>query len=395
MNKFKYKLSMFLTIGSLLMLFFGIMAIIYSSLFWNYMYNNEKLNENIHEKELNSIILKTKIIGGAMTVVGTLSVAPIAKFRKKARTAMKFDEYGRSKGMNSYNDLSVKEQKELDKQRVMEMNKVLPETLIKQMTKSGVKEPDAEIKKLVGLNNVKEKIEEMSARMEFNKKHNTSKITTTNHMVFFGPPGTGKTTVAKIMTSFLYKYGYIKENKLIETNGSFFTSGDAATKADAICQYAYGKVLFIDEAYAMTNSPQGQEAVATIIKQMEDAKDYFVLILAGYKDEMMELINSNPGFFSRIKEYFYFEDYSEEELSEIFEKMANAEGFKVTKEALNKVYSIFEEAKSDKNFGNARTVRNILDDSIGKHVVNIKKGSSNNDFLIEKNDIIYKDQNFR
>lgn len=391
MKNLKYRLSLLLTFVSILALFAGIMSLIYGSMFWTYMFDNEKLNQAITQADIPALILKTRIVGGVLILVGAGSIGPIAKFRQKSRTARKFDEYGRSKDMGSYDELSVKEQKELDKQRMIEMNRVLPQTLVKQMTKKGVKNPEEEMNNLVGLQEVKDKMEEMAARMEFEKKHKKERIDTANHMVFFGPPGTGKTTVARIMTGFLNKYGYIKENQLIETSGSFFTSGDAATKADTLCQYAYGKVLFIDEAYAMVNSPQGQEAIATIIKQMEDAKGYFVLILAGYEDEMKDLLQSNPGFLSRIKEYFFFKNYNTEELTQIFRGMAKSEGFEVTREALSKVYGIFTEIESDRNFGNARTARNILDSTIGKHVVNVKRKQAQGDFIIDENDITYKE----
>lgn len=355
------------------------------------MYDNNMLNEAVTTDKLGNVINITKIIGIVLIVISAILIAPVAKFRHKSRVARKFDKYGRNKDIDSYERLSVKEQKELDKQKIREMNRVLPSTLVKQMTKIGSKNPEKEMNNLIGLKNVKDKMEEMSARMQFERRHNKKKIDTANHMVFFGPPGTGKTTVARIMTGFLYKYGYIEQNELIETSGSFFVSGESATKADALCQHAYGRVLFIDEAYAMTNSLQGQEAIAAIIKQMEDAKDHFILILAGYEGEMKELLQSNPGFLSRVKEYFFFSNYNELELTKIFASMANAEGFTVTDKALEKVMLLFKDVMDDKNFGNARTARNMLDSTIGKHVVNVKNGLADGDFIINENDIKYNE----
>ena len=269
------------------------------------------------------------------------------------------------------------------------MNRVLPQTLVKQMTKKEAKTGRRD-GRLVGLSVVKDKMEEMAARMEFEKNINENALTPPTTWCF-RPPGTGKTTVARIMAGFLHKYKYISENAMIEVNGSFFTTGDAAVKADALCQYAYGKVLFIDEAYAMTESMQGQEAVATIIKQMEDAKGYFVLILAGYENEMKDLLQSNPGFLSRVKEYFFFENYTPIELTEIFLSMAKGEGFTVTDRAQAKVHALFSSLLGDINFGNARTARNILDHSIGTHVVNVKRRTAQGDFILDEADITYKE----
>lgn len=391
MAKFKYKLSIFLTVTIAVVMFLGIIAAVYGGTFWQYMYDHERLNQAVTQVKVDSLKRTTLISGVGLAIIGMVAIKPVASFRQKARTAQKFDEYGRSREMGSYDQLSVKEQKAMDKQRMMEMNRVVPQTMVKQMTKKGVNNPEEEMSKLIGLGEVKNKMEEMAARMEFEQKHKRKKMDTANHMVFFGPPGTGKTTVARIMTSFLYKHGYIKANEVIETSGSYFVTGDAAIKADALCQYAYGRVLFIDEAYAMTESPEGQEAIAALIKQMEDAKGYFVLILAGYENEMRSLLQSNPGFLSRVKDFFFFESYNETELTDIFKAMAKSEGFEVTREGLNKVYSIFKEIKYDKNFGNARTARNMLDSTIGTHVINLKKGLADGDFVLNDNDITYKE----
>ena len=139
----------------------------------------------------------------------------------------------------------------------------------------------------------------------------------------------------------------------------------------------------------MTNSYEGQEAIAALVKELEDSKDKFILIMAGYEDEMKRLLNSNPGFLSRIKEHFYFKNYSLSELKQIFEDMANHLGYQVDPLALEKVGDILSELESDANFGNARTCRNILDKTLMRHALNIKKGFTKSDFVIEEQDIVY------
>lgn len=273
---------------------------------------------------------------------------------------------------------------------MLEMERVLPSSTVLEMTRKGSTNAEQDMKELVGLEDVKEKMSEMASRMEFDKENGTAQANSCMHMCFFGPPGTGKTTCARIMTGFLYKYDYIKNNRLIEVDGNFLADDYASLKTEMLVQKAFGGVLFIDEAYSLLNNLSGQEAIATLIKQMEDNKDKFILILAGYEDEMKALIEANPGFSSRIKEYFYFKGYNEKELNHIFGEMAKEVGLVVSAAAQNTFKDYMTEAMKDYHFGNARTVRNVLDSSINKHSLNLKKGIVREAFRIEKEDISYE-----
>lgn len=184
---------------------------------------------------------------------------------------------------------------------------------------------------------------------------------------------THNTTIARIMTGFLYKYGYIKRNKCIEIDGNFLKAGeDSATKTRMIIQKAYGGVLFIDEAYTIIDGSggYGKEAVATLIKEMEDNRDKLIVILAGYKNDMKRLLDANEGFKSRIKEYLNFPDYNTEEMKQIFTAMVHSAGFVVSGEALNNFEIRCEKERKLSSFGNGRTVRNILDETLDRHALN-------------------------
>lgn len=296
--------------------------------------------------------------------------------RIKLRNIVDYDEFGVSKKYGKYERMSAKEKKVIDMQKMADMERILSSSQIKKLTHKGSEDPCKDMKKLIGLRNVKDKMNEMVARMEFERSSKKMQISS-KHMAFLGSPGTGKTTVARIMTGFLYQNKYIKKNKCVEVDGNFLkssTSADTAIKTELIIREALGGVLFIDEAYALIEGSDGigEQAVATLIKAMEDRKGEFVLILAGYTNEIKKLIQSNPGFESRIKDFMVFQDYNNEELKEIFVNMARDNNFVVDANALDKLEERFERERNLSSFGNGRTARNILDECIDKHAFNFK-----------------------
>ena len=239
-----------------------------------------------------------------------------------------------------------------------------------------------ELNALVGLDKVKNMLHDLVDLIELkNKTKDDLKIKNINlHMVFLGNPGTGKTTVARIVAEILYNLKYIKQNKLIEVSSKDLVAeyvGQTAPKTNAVVQKALGGVLFVDEAYSLASgNGQGnsfnEEAIATLIQAMENYRDDLVVIFAGYTREMQDFLNANSGIVSRIGYTVEFEDYTQEQLIQIFNQMMEKSGFVVTKEAQNKVKEIIEEYKDTKNFGNARFVRNIYEKSIVKHASNTK-----------------------
>ena len=305
-----------------------------------------------------------------------LFTKPLFEARIKLRNIVDYDEFGVSKKYGKYERMSAKEKKVIDMQKMADMERILSSSQIKKLTHKGSEDPFKDMKKLIGLRNVKDKMNEMVARMEFERSSKKMQISS-KHMAFLGSPGTGKTTVARIMTGFLYKNKYIKKNKCVEVDGNFLkssTSADTAIKTELIIREALGGVLFIDEAYALIEGSDGigEQAVATLIKAMEDRKGEFVLILAGYTNEIKKLIQSNPGFESRIKDFMVFQDYNNEELKEIFVNMARDNNFVVDANALDKLEERFERERNLSSFGNGRTARNILDECIDKHAFNFK-----------------------
>ena len=239
-----------------------------------------------------------------------------------------------------------------------------------------------ELNSLVGLDKVKKMLKELVSLVELkNKSKDDLKIKDINlHMVFLGNPGTGKTTVARIVAEILYNLKYIKQNKLIEVSSKDLVAeyvGQTAPKTMAVIQKALGGVLFIDEAYSLASgNGQGnsynEEAIATLIQAMENHRDNLVVIFAGYTKEMQAFLDSNSGIVSRIGYTVEFEDYTSEELVQIFLQMMHKSGFIVSNDAENKAKEIINEYKNTKNFGNARFARNLYEKTIVKHATNVK-----------------------
>lgn len=328
---------------------------------------------------------------------------PLKAVLNKAVLDNEYDENGVSK-KKKFENLTRQEREAMDLQKASLMESLLPTSVIEKITKKGSENPEKDLDDLIGLASVKTKVNEMVARMKFEqetkKEAKGRKGSATQqanslsgrHFCFFGSAGTGKTTVSRIITGFLYKYGYIKQNKCIEIDGNFLKAGaESADKTRLIIQRAYGGVLFIDEAYTIIDGSGGfgKEVVATLIKEMEDNRDKLTVIIAGYKNDIKRLLDSNEGFKSRIKEYLEFGDYNTQEMRDIFESMAHSEGFVVSSEALDNFEIRCEKERKLSSFGNGRTARNVLEESIDRHAVNYGNGSLyrsvvNSDGMTEK-----------
>ncbi len=322
---------------------------------------------------------KWLIWAGGTGIFAICAYKPLTEWRIRARQEAHSDEFGNSKRMQ-YARLSQKERDQIDLQKTADMERIVGTSTLKKLTAPGSENPQADLERLIGLASVKQKVSEMAAKMEFEKeekkkqgKNYNSPFDSGHHAVYFGAPGTGKTTLARIMTGFLYQYGYIKENKCVEVDGNFLKAGaETATKTTMVIRQAFGGVLFVDEAYALIQGDRyGQDAVATLIKQMEDNRGRFVLILAGYTNEMRMLLEANPGFESRIKEYLFFEDYNDDEMIQIFKMMAAQKGYSLDAIGEQVLKQRILAERPLQSFGNARTARSILDEAMEKHAYHV------------------------
>lgn len=318
------------------------------------------------------------IYAGISAIFAIITYKPLSEWRYKARTAAQTDEFG-NPTRKSFERLSQKERDAIEFQRTMDAERIIGTAALKKLTHQGSTNPQADLDNLIGLPNVKQKISEMAAKMEFEQQEKKKKgkkyipaFDSGHHAVYFGSAGTGKTTICRIMTGFLYKYGYIPENKIVEVDGNFLKAGtETATKTTMVIRKAFGGVLFIDEAYALIQGDKyGLDAIATLIKQMEDNRNRFVLVLAGYTNEMRQLLEANPGFESRLKEYLYFDDYSDDEMVTIFKHMAGSKGYSLDNTGEINLRKRIIAERPLKSFGNARTARSILDEAIEKHAYN-------------------------
>ncbi len=246
---------------------------------------------------------------------------------------------------------------------------------------------------LVGLSSVKHQVNLFKSRMEYEQARNKEMGITAAvkndigyHMAFTGNPGTGKTTVARYFGAILKQYGVISTDKIIEVDRSDLVGeyvGSTAQKTKKVCESAYDGILFIDEAYTLAQGGDndfGKEAISTLIKEMEDNRDKLVVILAGYKDEMKELLNLNPGLKSRINITLEFPDYTEEELVQIAEKVAKDSNYDITPDGIKAFKMLISKKKVDTKFGNAREVRNILREAIDRKAENFAENKDATDF---------------
>ena len=237
-------------------------------------------------------------------------------------------------------------------------------------------DPYKELDELIGLDQVKEEVRSLANFVKVQKQREAQGMKRPKmsyHLVFTGSPGTGKTTVARIVARIYKDLGVLKKGHTVETDRSGLVAayvGQTAIKTNALIDSALNGVLFIDEAYALVPEKKandyGQEAISTLLKRMEDDRDKLVVIVAGYTGEMQRFIDSNPGLKSRFNRYINFPDYTGKELYDIFCMYARKNQYTLSPEAEKHLKKLFDYAVAhkDRNFGNARFARNIFEKSI-------------------------------
>ncbi|WEG11539.1 stage V sporulation protein K [Pullulanibacillus sp. KACC 23026] len=253
---------------------------------------------------------------------------------------------------------------------------------------------ERELDRLVGLKDIKQTVHEIYAWLYVNrlrKEHNLAVKQQTLHMLFKGNPGTGKTTVARILGKLFADMNILSKGHLIEAERADLVGeyiGQTAQKTRELIKKAQGGILFVDEAYSLGRGGEkdfGKEAIDTLVKHMEDKKDDFILILAGYSDEMDDFLDLNPGLPSRFPIILTFPNYNELELLEIAEQMIEDREYLFTEEARKKLqrhfrHKVLEEAEM---FSNGRYVRNLIEKMIRKQAVRlVKEGVPNREALL-------------
>ncbi|MGD8149604.1 AAA family ATPase [Ornithinimicrobium sp. Y1694] len=231
----------------------------------------------------------------------------------------------------------------------------------------------AELDELIGLERVKAEIHRQVAVLKMDARRQEAGlrvVTLTRHLVFVGNPGTGKTTVARLVGGIYKALGLLSKGQLVEVDRSELVAGylgQTAAKTAEVVDSAKGGVLFIDEAYSLSGDQYGKEAVDTLVKEMEDHRDNLVVIVAGYPEPMAEFIGLNPGLESRFRTIIEFDDYSDDELVGIQEVLAARMDYDISEDATERFKEILAATPRGPSFGNGRFSRNMLEAAIGRH----------------------------
>ena len=244
-----------------------------------------------------------------------------------------------------------------------------------------------ELEGLVGLKEVKKEIESLINLIKVKKmreSYHMPSMEISYHMVFTGNPGTGKTTVARLVAKIYKELGILSKGHLVEVDRAGLVAGyigQTAIKVKEVVEKALGGVLFIDEAYALTNKNDvndfGGEAIDTLVKMMEDYRNDLVIIVAGYKEEMDEFLKANTGLISRFNKFIHFEDYTDEEMMEILKGFLDKSGLEMEEDGEKELKRALKEmdAQSRFLFGNGRGMRNTFESILGKQanrIVNLE-----------------------
>jgi SpoVK/Ycf46/Vps4 family AAA+-type ATPase len=267
-------------------------------------------------------------------------------------------------------------------------------------------DPMEDLNALIGLTSIKHDVKELTdfAKVQkLRKDEGMKSVPVSLHLVFTGNPGTGKTTVARIISRIYKQIGVLSKGQLVEVDRSGLVAGyvgQTALKTQDKINQALGGVLFIDEAYALSqeNDAFGQEAIDTILKAMEDHRDDLVVIVAGYTDPMEKFINSNPGLKSRFNKYIEFPDYSVDELEEIFNMNLKKYEYEVEEDAKKHIRELISQRKLARleNFANAREVRNLFEEIVtnqARRIAKIENPTPEDIRLITSEDLIDKTLN--
>jgi SpoVK/Ycf46/Vps4 family AAA+-type ATPase len=270
---------------------------------------------------------------------------------------------------------------------------------VKKAKKTGA---GGELDQLIGLASVKQQVRDvidLASVQTLRQRKGLPKLEMSQHLVFTGNPGTGKTTVARIIGDIYRELGLLRSGHFTEIDGRGLIAeyiGHTAAKTEKVIRDAMDGVLFIDEAYALVpgdiSGDYGAEAIATLIKMMEDHRDRLIVILAGYEKEMERLLVSNPGLKSRFKTKIDFPDYEPAELFAIFEHLAEEQAYLLSSEASKKALALFAEmhAGRGEDFGNGRSVRNAFERAVmnqARRLVGVRRPNRKQLQLITAEDI--------
>ena len=298
-------------------------------------------------------------------------IAIYTKYMNVFRKTLKSDEY-------IYINSLEPELKDNDSSKISESDETVDELINK-------------LNSLIGLDSVKQDVESLINLIQIRRireKRGVPQPPMSLHLVFSGNPGTGKTTVARLISKIYYKIGVLSKGQFVEVDRSGLVGGyvgQTAIKVKEVVDSAIGGVLFIDEAYSLSsnkdNNDYGKEAIDTLLKLMEDNRDDLIVIVAGYTDLMEEFLESNPGLKSRFNKYIYFEDYTPKELFDIYQKMCNDSKFTIDGEAKSFVKDFFKNRYENRteNFANARDVRNFFEKTITNQANRLAKDSNISD----------------
>lgn len=243
-----------------------------------------------------------------------------------------------------------------------------------------VEEILAELDELIGLDHVKTEVRRLTSLLRVQNlraEHGLPVIETSRHLVFVGNPGTGKTTVARLLSQLYRSLGVVTKGHLVETDRADLVAGyvgQTATKTQAVLVASLGGTLLIDEAYALARGGEndfGREAIDTLVKFMEDHRDDLAVVVAGYPAEMAQLIATNPGLESRFARTLEFPDYTTDELVAIFELTSNRKQYHLTEAARTRLIEVIEAEPRGRGFGNARFTRNVFEQAISMQAVRL------------------------